>query len=382
MKRVNNLYNKICDINVIMDMYDHAIRITTKNKRKLQKFENFYSCNIAKIKEMLITKKYELGKYNLFLIKEPKVRIIMSQEIEDKIVNHLVAKYFLVDIFDKSMLDRNCATRIGKGTHYALRLFKQDYNYYLNKFGKFYILKIDISKYFYNLYHEIIKTLIRKKIKDKDVLNILDKIIDSTDEKYINEEINKLKNNEIKKILAKSYHDKEKRLKEIRELPLYEKGKGLCIGNTVSQVVATFYLDELDKYITEKLKIKAYARYMDDFYCIHESKDYLKYCLSKIENFLTKYKLQLNRKTKIYSSTENVEFLGFMFSSKNKNIKMKLTNKTKKKFKIKMNKKNRELLNNEITFEEYRSVRNSYRGHLSYGNCNSLYRRYVINKNK
>lgn len=382
MKRVNNLYNKICDINVIMDMYDHAIRRTTKNKKKLQKFENFYSCNIAKIKEMLITKKYELGKYNLFLIKEPKVRIIMSQEIEDKIVNHLVAKYFLVDIFDKSMLDKNCATRIGKGTHYALKLFKGDYNYYLNKFGKFHILKIDISKYFYNLDHEIIKTLIRKKIKDKDVLNILDKIIDSTDEKYINEEINKLKNNEIKKILAQNYHDKEKRLKEIRELPLYEKGKGLCIGNTVSQVVATFYLDELDKYITEKLKIKAYARYMDDFYCIHESKDYLKYCLNKIENFLTKYKLQLNRKTKIYSSAENVEFLGFMFSSKNKNIKMKLTNKTKKKFKVKMNKKNRELLNNEITFEEYRSIRNSYRGHLSYGNCNSLYRRYVINKDK
>lgn len=133
----------------------------------MQRVENFYSCNIAKIKEMLITKKYVLGKYNLFLIKEPKVRIIMSQEIEDKIVNHLVAKYFLVDIFDKSMLDRNCATRIGKGTHYALRLFKQDYNYYLNKFEKFYILKIDISKYFYNLDHEIIKILIRKKKKEK-----------------------------------------------------------------------------------------------------------------------------------------------------------------------------------------------------------------------
>ena len=50
-----------------------------------------------------------------------------------------MAKYFLVDVFDKSMSDRNCATRIGKGTHYALRLFKQDYNYYLNKYKKFYI---------------------------------------------------------------------------------------------------------------------------------------------------------------------------------------------------------------------------------------------------
>ena len=134
MKRVNNLYNKICDINVIMDMYDKVIKVNTKNKKKIQNFENFYSCNIAKIKETLITKKYVPGKYNIFLVKEPKTRIIMSQEIEDKIVNHLVAKYFLIDIFDKTLQNRNCATRKGKGTHYALRLFKKDYNYLKNNF--------------------------------------------------------------------------------------------------------------------------------------------------------------------------------------------------------------------------------------------------------
>ena len=380
MKRVNNLYKKICDLDVIMDMYDHAIRVNTKNKKKIQKFDNFYSCNIAKIKEMLIKKDYVLGRYNLFLIHEPKIRIIMSQEIEDKIVNHLVAKYFLVDVFDKSMSDRNCATRIGKGTHYALRLFKQDYNYYLNKYKKFYILKLDISKYFYNLDHEIIKNIIRHKIKDKNALKLIDSIIDSTDEKYINEEIIRLKNNEKNKILNSNYNDKEKRLKEVEQLPLYKEGKGVCIGNMVSQVVATFYLDKLDKYIEEQLGIKAYARYMDDFYCMHEDKEYLKNCLDKIKNFLLKYKLTLNRKTKIYSSNENIEFLGFMFSSKNKNIRMKLTNKTKRKFKAKMKVKNKELLNNKISFEQYRSVRDSYRGHLSYGNCKKLYYKYTFNK--
>ena len=63
---------------------------------------------------------------------------------------------------------------------------------------------------------------------------------------------------------------------------------------------------------------------------------------------------------------------------KNKNIRMKLTNKTKRKFKAKMKAKNKELLNNKISFEQYRSVRDSYRGHLSYGNCNYLYDKYVI----
>lgn len=378
MKRANNLYKKICDIDVIMNMYDKVIRVNTKNKKKIQNFENFYSCNIVKIKEILMRKDYVPGKYNLFLIHEPKMRIIMSQQIEDKVINHLIAKYFLIDVFDKNLSSRNCATRIGKGTHYALKIFKQDYNYFLNKYDKFYILKLDISKYFYNLDHEIVKEIIRKKIKDKDVIKILDAVIDSTDAKYVNEEIIKLKEIEKKKIQENNYKDKYERIKEIESIPLYLPGKGLCIGNMISQVIATFYLDELDKYIQQKLNIKAYIRYMDDFCCIHNNKEYLKQCLSKIEKILKKYKLELNKKTKIYCSTENIEFLGFMFSSKNNNIRMKLTNKTKKKFKVKMNKKNEQFLNNEIDYKVYSSVRDSYRGHLKYGNCKQLYDKYVI----
>ena len=146
----------------------------------------------------------------------------------------------------------------------------------------------------------------------------------------------------------------------------------------VSQIVATFYLDEVDKFIQEKLRIKAYARYMDDFYCMHESKEYLNQCLTEIKELLNKYKLKLNSKTKIYSSKENIEFLGFMFSYKNKNIKMKLTNKIKKKFKSKMKRKNIELINGNINFATYRQIRDSYCGHLSYGNCNWLYSKYAF----
>lgn len=378
MKRINNLYKKICDIDVIMNMYDKVIKVNTRNKKKIQNFDNFYSCNIVKIKEILMSRDYVPGKYNLFLIHEPKIRIIMSQQIEDKVINHLIAKYFLIDVFDKSLSSRNCATRIGKGTHYALKIFKQDYNYFLNKYGKFYILKLDISKYFYNLDHEIIKEIIRKKIKDNDVIKILDTVIDSTDAKYVNEEIIKLKEIEKKKIQEKNYKDKYERIKEIESIPLYSTGKGLCIGNMISQVVATFYLDELDKYIQQKLNIKAYMRYMDDFCCMHNNKEYLKQCLSEIEKILKKYKLELNKKTKIYCSTESIEFLGFMFSSNNNNIRMKLTNKTKKKFKVKMNKKNVQFLKNKIDYKEYCSVRDSYRGHLKYGNCKHLYDKYVI----
>ena len=181
MKRYNNIYKNITDIDAIMDVYENTVSKNTRNKAKIEKFDRMYSLNISKIKNQLSSKSYTPGKYNIFLIREPKLRLIMSQEINDKIVNHLVAKYFLIDIFDKILIKENCATRVGMGTHYALKLFKNNYNYYKNKYKYFYILKFDISKYFYNIDHQIIKNIIEKRIKDKDVLRIIFSIIDYTD---------------------------------------------------------------------------------------------------------------------------------------------------------------------------------------------------------
>lgn len=362
MKRINNLYNNICDIYNIMDMYDNYVRKNTKNKKKLEDFNNFYSCNIKEIKEELVSGSYTCGKYNIFFIREPKLRIIMSQSIKDKIVNHLVAKYFLVDVFDKTFIDNNCATRCGKGTHYGLRLFKSYINYYKNKYDKFYILKFDISKYFYNIDHEITKQLISNKIKDKKALKIIFDIIDSTDCDYVNERILKLKEEEKKRINSLNIGDKAIKLKEIDDLPLYNKGKGFPIGSMVSQIVATLYLDEIDKFIKERLKIKHYIRYCDDGVLFSSDKEYLKYCLCEIEKLLDKYKLKLNRKTRIYSSLDEIEFLGFRFILSDK-IVMKVTNKTKKRFKHRIK---------YIKNNSKKNIIDSYIGHLSYGNCNNL----------
>ena len=105
MKKKNNLYNKITDLDVIMDMYDHVIRSNTKNKEKIETFENYYSENIYQIKDELAGKTYSPGKYSIFMIREPKLRVIMSLPIKDKIVNHLVAQYFLVDSFDNILTE-------------------------------------------------------------------------------------------------------------------------------------------------------------------------------------------------------------------------------------------------------------------------------------
>lgn len=349
MKRVNNIYNKITSLPNIIDMYDNKVRINTKNKGKIEKFEDYYTENIIHIKNILDNKQYDGGKYNLFVIKEPKVRIIMSQNIGDKIINHLVSKYFLVDIFDKTLINGNISTRIGKGSHYGIKLLKK----YLNeiKNDNFYILRFDIRKFFYNLDHEIIKNLLRKKIKDLDTLDILDKIIDSTDKDYINKEIDKLEN---------IYNVK---------LPRYIKCKGLPIGNMSSQIMSIIYLNELDHFIKEKLHIKYYIRYCDDGIILHKDKEYLKYCLDEINKIVNKYKLELNHKTIIVNIKQGFDFLGFRYYIKNGKVIMKLKNQKKRMIKRKFRGLNKALNNNRITIEYYLQVENSYRAHLSYGNC-------------
>lgn len=370
MKRVNNIYNEIVNIERILNMYDKRIRINTKNKVKLSRFEYNYVSNIVYIKNVLEDKSYTPGRYNIFIIKEPKVRLIMSQNIIDKIINHVVSEYFLVRVFDNTLIRENVATRSGKGTHYGIRLLKK----YINelKQGDFYILKFDISKYFYNLDHNIIKDILKKKIKDKDALRLLFKIIDSTDYKYINKRINDLKQQEIDKIINSNSSNKDKLIKDIENIPEYKVGKGLPIGNMSSQFLAILYLNELDHFIKDKLNLKYYIRYMDDGVILHNDKEYLKYCLDEITKMLDKYKLKLNSKTQIVNCKEGFEFLGFRYVIKNKRLIIKIRNQTKRRFKRKMKTMYRLVDENKITQKDVIQVENSYLGHLNYGNAQKL----------
>ncbi len=129
MKRKNNLYNDIIDVKKIKLMYDKKLKINTRNKKKLEKFEQYEVSNIMYIKKVLESKKYKPGKYNMFIIKEPKIRLIMSQNMIDKLINHVVSQYFLINIYTNTLIDTNIATRKNKGTHYEIKLLKK----YLNK---------------------------------------------------------------------------------------------------------------------------------------------------------------------------------------------------------------------------------------------------------
>ena len=379
MKRLNNLYFSTYDLDNIIEMTNKVCK-NVKNKNKVNKFETYKSEHIFNIYKRLNEKNQCWERYNIFMITDPKCRIVMAQEIEDKIINHLVAEYILIKTFESKFCNSMCATRKGKGTHYGIKLLKKYLNEMKGKYDNFYVLKIDISKYFYNIDHDILKKIISSKIKEKESLDILFNIIDSTNLSYINEKIKKIKEDKIKYL--KSINGDEKLIKEIFEIPLYECGKGLPIGDQTSQAFGLIYLYKLNHFIKEKLHIKYLINYMDDFVIIHNDKKYLKYCLNIIKDILNnEYKLKINiRKTKIDSVKNGVDFLGFIFYIKNNKVIMKLRNNTKKRFKKKL--KNIILLKNNdlISKREFNMFLSSYSGHLNYGSCNNLFYKIVGEK--
>ena len=124
MKKYNNLYKDICDLDNIINITNKVCK-TVRNKKKVNNFETYKVEHICNIKNRLDNKNYNFDKYNIFMITDPKCRIVMAQNIEDKIINHLVAEYILVKVFDNKFTNYMCATRKGKGVLYGVNLLKK-----------------------------------------------------------------------------------------------------------------------------------------------------------------------------------------------------------------------------------------------------------------
>lgn len=173
------------DVYDLLDIYENELSRNTKNKRKINNFERNKMENIYNIKNIIESGNYKVGKYNIFNISIPKYRIVMSINIKDKIINHYVARHMLINKLDKYLDIRNCATRKNKGYDYGIKLLLR-YLKENKKYGKFYILRIDISKYFYCIDHNVLKGLLIDKLDDDEYKIVCD-IIDSTNKEYINE---------------------------------------------------------------------------------------------------------------------------------------------------------------------------------------------------
>ena len=317
---------------------------TCKNKRGLYKFVLFGQARIAKIVEELRARKYWPNKYRCFMVFEPKPRLVMSQSIKDKIVNHFVAREYLIPLLERTLVDANVATRKGKGSAYAHKMVRKYIAQMMaEKPGKkIYALKMDVSKYFYTIDHEVLMKKLRRRIKDPDVLEIIRRIVSETNKPYINRMIGRFN----------KYY--------CTAVPFYEQGKGLSIGAMTSQLLAIFYMSDLDRYMKEEKRCRWYLRYMDDILVLGWDKGELYEIRRVLERELSELKLRVNPKSAIHNccAVAGFSFLGYRYYVSDGRLKAVCLSKTVRRVRRRLR------LLGECNYDKYVRSYESYRGYF------------------
>lgn len=265
MKRKNNLYEGIIGIENL-EVADSNARKDKKHQYGIKVFDRNRDANFLALHNMLKDKSYKTSKYKVSKIYEPKERDIYSLPyFPDRIVHH-ACMVKLDPIFLPMFTADTYSCIKGRGIHGASNAVKRVLR---DEFNTQYCLKLDIRKFYPNIDHHILKTIIRRKIKDIDLLWLLDEIIDSA--------------------------------------------IGIPIGNYLSQTFANIYMTPFDHFIKEKMAVKDYFRYADDIVIFSSNKQYLHKILADIrEYFKNELKLEIKHNYQIFPvSKRGVDFVGY-----------------------------------------------------------------------
>ncbi len=328
MKRINNVYSSICEIDNLYLAYYKASK-GKKLKPDVIEFSDNLDANINDIREQLVAEKVNIGNYHYFSIKDPKERLICAASFSERVIHHAIINV-TDSYFDRFQIFDTYACRKNKGMHRAVKkafTICKKYTYFM---------KLDIRKYFDSVDHNVLYTLLQRKFKDKSLLNLLKNIIDS-------------------------YQT--------------DQGKGIPIGNLTSQYFANFYLGYLDRYIKEDLRLKDYVRYMDDFILFADDRVLIHTMVNKITTFLND-NLSLMLKSPIINKIENgFPFLGFKIYRN----KLFLTKRSKDRFKNKLIYYENEYVNGTLSERDLTIKVNSLIAFTKLGNTRNL-RNVIISK--
>lgn len=267
MKRKSNLYQQIISV----ENLQLADSIAQKGKSKqygVQLHNKNSESNIIKLHEALNNKTFKTSDYSIFKVYEPKEReVYRLPYYPDRIVHHAIMN-ILEPLFVSVFTADTYSCIKGKGIHACFRSVKKAL---IDKSNTTYCLKLDIKKFYPSVDHHILKQLLRRKIKDNDLLWLLDEIIDSA--------------------------------------------PGLPIGNYLSQYFANFYMTYFDHWIKEELRVKYYFRYADDLVMLHSDKQYLHSVLSNIKHYLNhNLKLEVKSNYQVFPvNARGIDFIGYKF---------------------------------------------------------------------
>lgn len=295
----------------------------------VQEFERHTERNIFKLHGALRQKRYRHSPYESFFIHDPKLRHIRKASVPDRVVHQAVTTV-LTRIFEPKFIHHAYSSRLGKGTHRAVKALRaMAWKVSKNLTGPCWALKCDIRKFYDSVDHQILIGLIEKSLDDNDVLRLIWEII-------------------------KSFHEKT-------------PGKGVPIGNLTSQVFANIYLNELDQFVKQGLKVKCYLRYADDLLFLSDDKHGLEEILWKIKEFLLeKLKLELHPQKIIFRPLKyGIDFLGYVTLPHHRMLRTT----TKRRMMRNLSRKRKLYLNGMLSGDSFNQSLQSYLGILSHADA-------------
>ena len=277
--------------------------------------------------EQLKQENYKHGGYTEFYVTQPKLRRIEKSKYIDRIVHRWIVDNFLDEYFVKTFINTTYACIKNRGMHKACLDVQKAMKHCKRIWNNYYIIKMDVRKYFDSIDKNILYKIISKKIQDEK-LKVIKQIIYST-----------------------------------------EGAKGQPIGNYTSQTFANIYLNEMDQYAKHILELKYWYRYMDDMIAIVRTKQEAIDKLTKIRKFLKeKLDLELNSKTQIFKSKQGVNFCGYKINE----YRMKIRDKGKKKLKNKVKILTKKIKQGTITSQEAKMYLCGHLGYIKYANTKNL----------
>ncbi len=274
-------YDNIVSLANLLAAWQEFVR-GKRNRKDVQEFERNLMANIISLHEDLVAKTYHHSAYKVFIINDPKRRVIHKASVRDRVLHRAVYRR-LYWFFHPRFISDSYSCRNGKGTHKAIKKFALiTAKLSRNNTKMVWVLKCDIRKFFASIDRAILIDLLRKKIPDQGIIWLIEKIIYSFNSGV--------------------------------------PGQGLPLGNLTSQLFANVYLNELDQFMKHSLKARHYLRYADDFVIVGRDKDRLVKLAPEIAEFLKeKLKLEFHpNKILLERVSSGVDFLGWVQFSKHR----------------------------------------------------------------
>lgn len=313
MEKLHNLMEHISSYDNLYEAYVSAAKGKAERPEVLA-FAFDLEANLHKLQDELRNRTYKVGPYREFYVRYPKPRLVMALQFRDRVVQWAV--YRQIDPYvDKRFISHSYGCRRDKGTLAAAECLMNWQRIVCRKpdAKDWWIIKGDVSKFFYRVDHKIVMQDYADISDDEGFLWLMDVIVNNPEVPF-----------GLPEGMGIADCPREERLFEV----------GQPIGNLTSQETANIYLDRLDQYCKHVLRLHFYVRYMDDFCIVIKGRKEAERIFGILCRYLKdELHLDMSKKSRIVRADQTTEFVGYKVSPHGLRLRKKTVQHIKRSLK-------------------------------------------------